>query len=67
MGAWINPAGSFLCSNDPRAHFGLGKADTVDAITVLWPDGERETFDGGPADQLRDAEAGEGRPAEKGP
>ena len=51
---WINPTGSFLCSNDPRAHFGLGKADKVDEVTVLWPDGKRQTFDGGPADQVRE-------------
>ena len=41
---WINPAASFLCSNDPRAHFGLGSTAKVDKITVLWPDGSRETF-----------------------
>ena len=26
----INPGYSYLCSNDPRAHFGLGKAEKVD-------------------------------------
>ncbi len=41
---WINPAASFLCSNDPRAHFGLGSTAKVDEITVRWPDGSRETF-----------------------
>ena len=25
-GRWINPGTSYLCSNDPRAHFGLGPA-----------------------------------------
>ncbi len=47
---WINPATSFLCSNDPRAHFGLGPNVQVDAITILWPDGSRERFPGGQAD-----------------
>jgi hypothetical protein len=47
---WVNPGYSYLCSNDPRAHFGLGPVDHVDAIDVLWPDGTRETFPGGPAD-----------------
>ena len=64
---WINPAGSFLCSNDPRAHFGLGKAESVDDITVLWPDGYKESFDGGPADQRRELKRKTGRPAEKAP
>jgi hypothetical protein len=48
---WLNPGYSYLCSNDPRAHFGLGPVDRVTAIDVLWPDGTRETFPGCPADQ----------------
>jgi hypothetical protein len=48
---YINPAYSFLCSNDPRAHFGLGSATQVDRIDVVWPDGSAETFTGGTADQ----------------
>jgi hypothetical protein len=39
----INPASSYLSSNDPRAHFGLGDVKHVDAITIRWPDGECET------------------------
>jgi hypothetical protein len=46
----VNPGYSYLCSNDPRAHFGLGAVGTIDAVDVLWPDGTRETFPGGPAD-----------------
>lgn len=38
------PATSYLCSNDPAVHVGLGTATTVDAIEVRWPDGSRETF-----------------------
>jgi len=36
--------GSYLSSNDPRPHFGLGGATTVDAIEVHWPDGKVENF-----------------------
>ena len=36
--------GSYLSSNDPRPHFGLGKATTVDAIEVHWPSGKVESF-----------------------
>ena len=45
---WVNPGHSYLCSNDPRAHFGLGTAGSVESIEVLWPDGTREVFSGGP-------------------
>jgi hypothetical protein len=61
---WLRPvtaAGSYLCSNDPRAHFGLGASARVDAIEVLWPDGSREAFPGGPADRLVTLRQGEGR------
>ncbi len=40
-----HPAYSYLSSNDPRAHFGLGHASSVDAIDVRWPDGRSERFD----------------------
>lgn len=45
------PAFSYLSSNDPRVHFGLGPVATVDSIQILWPDGRTETFPGGPADR----------------
>jgi len=60
----VNPGYSFLCSNDPRAHFGLASADKYDAIEVLWPDGMKESFPGGPADRLITLERGAGKPAE---
>jgi hypothetical protein len=58
---WIDAGGSYLCSSDPRAHFGLGKADKVDEIRVRWPDGCKETFAGGPADRLCVLKRGEGK------
>jgi enediyne biosynthesis protein E4 len=36
--------GSYLSSNDPRPHFGLGQATKVDDIEVHWPDGRVEHF-----------------------
>jgi len=36
--------GSYLSTNDPRPHFGLGPATTVDAIEVHWPSGKVENF-----------------------
>jgi hypothetical protein len=57
---WANPASSYLCSNDPRVHFGLGPAERVDAIKVLWPDGKAELFPGRAADQRVVLRKGEG-------
>ena len=34
--------GSYLSSNDPRVHFGLGDATKVDDVEIHWPDGKVE-------------------------
>jgi hypothetical protein len=57
----VNAAASYLCSGDPRAHFGLGGEGRVDAVEVLWPDGSRETFPGGEADRVVVVRKGQGR------
>jgi hypothetical protein len=57
----LNPGYSYLCSNDPRGHFGLGTATAYDAIRVTWPDGTREEFPGGPADRLVTVNRGAGK------
>ena len=44
--------GSYLSSEDPRAHFGLGGADTVARVTVRWPDGTETTRTDVDADQV---------------
>ena len=36
--------GSYLSSNDPRPHFGLGTTAKVDDIEVHWPSGKVERF-----------------------
>jgi hypothetical protein len=41
---YVNPGFSFCASNDPRVHFGLGDADRIDKITVIWPGGDKEEF-----------------------
>jgi hypothetical protein len=53
---------SYLCSNDPRAHFGLGPADRYDEIRIVWPDGTQERFPGGAADRQVTLKQGEGSP-----
>jgi hypothetical protein len=57
----IQPAQSYLCSCDPRAHFGLGTLTRVDAVQVLWPDGLAEAFPGGPVDRQLVLRRGEGK------
>ena len=61
---WINPGYSYLASNDPRAHFGLGKFDQVDSIRVIWPDGREEVFPGTEVDRVIILSRGEGRDVE---
>ena len=57
----INPAQSYLCSGDPRAHFGLGPVTSLDQIRVAWPDGLVEVFPGGTVDRLLTLERGQGQ------
>jgi hypothetical protein len=39
----VDVAYSYCATNDPRVHVGLGRAETVERIDVLWPDGGRTT------------------------
>jgi hypothetical protein len=49
---WLSPSYSYLCSNDPRGHFGLGGRTEVERIDVIWPDGSEASFAGVRADQV---------------
>jgi hypothetical protein len=42
---------SFASSNDPRAHFGLGKISTIQELTVSWPSGKVSKLTGVPTDR----------------
>jgi len=35
----VSPVTGYLSQADPRAHFGLGKADGADTVEIRWPDG----------------------------
>jgi enediyne biosynthesis protein E4 len=40
----VKAGGSFASSNDPRVHFGLGKAARIDELVVRWPSGRITTL-----------------------
>ena len=40
----VAPVSSYLSSNDPRVHFGLGEEEQARNVVVRWPNGEREAF-----------------------
>ena len=44
--------GSYASSHDPRLHFGLGDATSVDSVEVHWPSGAKERFSISKVDQI---------------
>lgn len=58
---FILTSASYLSSNAPSVHFGLGQLNTIQAIEILWPDGSREKFPGTAANQRITIYQGEGR------
>lgn len=58
----LQPAGSYLCSGDPRIHVGLGTLTAIDRLVVRWPDGQYEQFPGGPVPAIRLCRQGSGTP-----
>jgi len=48
----LDAGSSYLSSEDPRAHFGLGKATTVEELRVRYPDGRGTRLSGLAADQV---------------
>ncbi len=57
---YVRSSDSYLSHHDLRLHFGLGEADTVDRLTVDWPDGTTETISGLGVDRLLVIEQGRG-------
>ncbi len=48
----VRAAYSYLASNDPRVHVGLGGTSRVESVVVQWVDGSSETFGDFAADQF---------------
>jgi hypothetical protein len=48
----IDAGSGYLCQMEPVAHFGLGQIQTVEGVTVTWPDGAAHSLGSLPVDQL---------------
>jgi hypothetical protein len=48
----VRAAYSYLASNDPRVHVGLGRETVVRGVSVRWPNGTRERFGDTAADTI---------------
>ncbi len=48
----VRAGSSYLSSEDPRAHFGLGGAAAVRELVITWPDGEQKAIDDVEANQI---------------
>jgi enediyne biosynthesis protein E4 len=57
----VRAAYSYLASNDPRVHVGLGKETAVREVRVRWPDGRRERFGDVAGDKIVVLRRGTGR------
>jgi len=58
----VRAAYSYLASNDPRVHVGLGHDTIARNVIVRWPDGRREIFGDVRADGIAVLRRGTGRP-----
>ena len=50
----------YLSQSDLRVHFGLGEAERVDRLEVVWPNGSRESFRPPSVDRILVVEQGKG-------
>ena len=56
----VMSGGSFISSNDPRAHFGLGDATDAGTAEIHWPSGFKETIALPAADRIYTVTEGKG-------
>ena len=50
--AQVSPSSSYLSTEDPRVHLGLGPVDRLDTVTIHWPSGTEQTLRDVAADQI---------------
>jgi hypothetical protein len=58
--AEVRAGGSYISSNDPRLHFGLGAEVRMSQVEIRWPRGEKEILKEVPADFIYTITEGKG-------
>ena len=56
----VQPSASYLASNDPRVHFGVGSESRLHDVVVRWPGGTEEAFGHFAAGETHELRQGEG-------
>ena len=59
----VQPSASYLASNDPRVHFGVGDESRLRDVVVRWPGGAAEAFGDFAAGEIHELRQGEGSPS----
>ena len=52
----VQSGSSYISQEDKRLHFGLGKAEQVDSVEIIWPDGTKTTRENVKANQVIEIE-----------
>ncbi len=50
--AQVSPSSSYLSTEDPRVHLGLGTVERLDTVTIRWPSGTEQTLRDVAVDQI---------------
>ena len=61
----LMPSSSYLASNAPEVHLGLGATSRIDHFEVIWPNGAAERFEGSDVDRYVKLESGRGTAIEQ--
>ena len=57
----VRSGSSYDSNSDMRVHFGLGTTTKIDSLTVRWPSGLTELWDGLAADSIHEVKEGSGK------
>lgn len=56
----VRGGGSYLSSNDPRLHFGLGQDAEMKKVEIQWPSGQKDVLENVPGDAIYTIVEGKG-------